>query len=59
MIHLQMEDNAKYVSESSGVVDSEVTKFVDDYFAGKLTRTLKSEDLPEDWDAKPVKVSGK
>ena len=54
-----MEDNAKYVSESSGVVDSEVTKFVDDYFAGKLTRTLKSEDLPEDWDAKPVKVSGK
>ena len=33
-----------------------VNKFADDFFAGKLTRTLKSEDIPEDWDAAAVKV---
>ena len=51
-----MEDNAKYMGEAKSVEEKEVTQFVSDFFDGKLKRTLKSEDLPEDWDAKPVKV---
>ena len=50
-----MEKNAKYISDKE-VTEKDVAAFVKDYFGGKLTRTLKSEDLPEDWDAKPVKV---
>lgn len=34
----------------------EVTEFAKDFFDGKLKRTLKSEEVPEDWDSEPVKV---
>lgn len=33
-----------------------VTKMVEKYFAGELEKTLKSEDIPENWDKEPVKV---
>ncbi len=51
-----MEKSAKYLAGKDDVVEKDVSKFVQDYFDGKLKRTLKSEDLPEDWDKNPVKV---
>ncbi len=51
-----MEKSAKFRAFKKKIVASEVSAFVKDYFDGKLTRTLKSEDVPEDWDKNPVKV---
>ena len=52
-----MEKSAKYVGDKQGeITEKALSKFVKDYFAGNLKRTLKSEDLPEDWDNEPVKV---
>merc|ERR1712020_256067 len=37
--------------------DSEaVTAFCKKYLAGELEKTMKTEDIPEDWDVAPVKV---
>merc|ERR1719170_65226 len=33
-----------------------VTTFVKKYLAGELEKTMKTEDIPEDWDSAPVKV---
>ena len=52
-----MEKSAKYVGgKKADINEKDLSKFVKDYFAGNLKRTLKSEDIPEDWDAEPVKV---
>nr|AMM62661.1 conotoxin-specific protein disulfide isomerase variant 4 [Conus bullatus] len=50
------EDLAKYKPESDSLDKSTMTKFVQDFLDGKLKTYLKSEEVPEDWDAKPVKV---
>ncbi len=51
-----MEKSAKYLSGKDSVVEKEITEFSKDFLAGKLKRTLKSAELPEDWDKEPVKV---
>nr|AQQ10870.1 disulfide isomerase [Conus miles] len=50
------EDLAKYKPESDSLDKSTIKKFVQDFLDGKLKPHLKTEDVPEDWDAKPVKV---
>nr|AXL95691.1 protein disulfide isomerase [Conus ermineus] len=50
------EDLAKYKPESDSLDKSTITKFVQDFLDGKLKPHLKSEEVPEDWDAQPVKV---
>jgi len=55
-IIFQMEKSAKYISDAK-VTKENVEKFVDDFFAGKLVKSLKSESVPDDWDKEPVKVS--
>nr|AXL95393.1 protein disulfide isomerase [Conus ermineus] len=50
------EDLAKYKPESDTLDKSTITKFVQDFLDGKLKPHLKSEEVPEDWDAQPVKV---
>merc|ERR1719238_363222 len=53
----EMDGNAKYMSAPKTAAESEaVTTFVEKYLDGELEKTLKTEDIPEDWDAAPVKV---
>ena len=52
-----MESSSKYMSDKNTAAETEaVTKMVEKYFAGELEKTLKSEDIPENWDKEPVKV---
>lgn len=46
----------KYKPESDNVDAATIKKFVEDVRAGKVKPHLMSEDVPEDWDANPVKV---
>jgi len=50
------EDMAKYKPESGALDEDNVRGFVQAYLDGKLKQHLLSEDIPEDWDAQPVKV---
>ena len=53
----QMESSSKYMSGKNTAAEVEAVKtMVEKYFAGELEKTLKSEDIPEDWDKQPVKV---
>lgn len=50
------EDMVKYKPESDSLAADDVQKFVQDTLDGKTKPHLMSEDVPEDWDAKPVKT---
>jgi protein disulfide-isomerase A1 len=53
----EMESSSKYMSGKNTAAEVEAVKtMVEKYFAGELEKTLKSEDIPEDWDKQPVKV---
>ncbi|XP_046659697.1 protein disulfide-isomerase [Homalodisca vitripennis] len=50
------EDMAKYKPADPELSADNIKSFVSDFIDGKLKQHLLSQDLPEDWDAKPVKV---
>jgi len=50
------EDMAKYKPVDGTLEEASIRSFVSDFLEGKLKQHLLSEDIPEDWDAKPVKV---
>ncbi|KAH0554399.1 protein disulfide-isomerase [Cotesia glomerata] len=50
------QDMAKYKPENSELSEENILEFVTAFFENRLKRHLLTEDLPEDWDAKPVKV---
>lgn len=49
-------DMTKYKPESSHLTTAVFEQFVQDFFDNKLKPHLLSQDVPEDWDANPVKV---
>ena len=52
-----MEGNAKYMAKQNTEVDrNEVVAFVKKYLNNELEKTLKTEEIPDDWDKEPVKV---
>ena len=58
IIHLGegVQVNEKYVPDFTELSEENLAKFAADYLAGNLQKYLKSEEIPDDWDAKPVKV---
>jgi len=50
------EDMAKYKPANAELSSDNIKSFVQDFLDGKLKQHLLSQDLPEDWDAKPVKT---
>ncbi|XP_074648551.1 protein disulfide-isomerase 2-like [Tubulanus polymorphus] len=55
LIHLG-DDMTKFKPETNELDAASIKKFVGDVESGKLKAHLMSEDVPEDWDSKPVKV---
>lgn len=50
------QDMAKYKPASNELNANTIEEFIQSFFDGKLKQHLLSEDLPEDWAAKPVKT---
>jgi len=50
------EDMSKYKPEKDEISIEALSESLDKYLDGTLKQHLLSEDLPEDWDKKPVKV---
>lgn len=51
-----MDLSTKYYPENKEISEKNIAAFVKDFMDGKIQPTLKSAELPEDWDSKPVKV---
>jgi len=49
-------DTAKYKPNVSDLTEEAMRAFIAAYKAGRVEKYLKTEDVPADWDAKPVKV---
>ena len=55
----EMESSSKFLPSGDAAKDISVSNmggFVNDYFDGKLQKSIKSAELPADWDANAVKV---
>lgn len=50
------QEMTKYKPESSEITSQILVQFVQDFFDKKVKPHLLTQDIPEDWDAKPVKV---
>jgi len=46
----------KYAPDFTEMTEENMATFAQNYLDGKLTKHLNSEEVPEDWDAQPVKV---
>lgn len=49
-------DMIKYKPESNDLTAKVIQSFVQDFFDNKLKPHLLSQEIPDDWDAKPVKT---
>lgn len=47
---------SKFKPDSNDISEEKIAEFVTSYNGGKLKPFLMSEDVPADWDSKPVKV---
>jgi len=50
------EDMAKYKPADAEISSDNIKGFVQDFLDGKLKQHLLSQEVPSDWDAKPVKT---
>jgi protein disulfide-isomerase A1 len=50
------QDMNKFKPESNEIKADVIAKFVSDFLEKKLKPHLLTQDVPEDWDAQPVKV---
>ncbi|CAF0768033.1 unnamed protein product [Brachionus calyciflorus] len=50
------QEMSKYKPESNELTSGNLQSFVQSFLDGKLKQHLLTQDVPEDWDAQPVKV---
>ena len=50
------EDMAKFKPADNSLTEANIRSFVEDFLAGSLKQHLLSEEIPDGWDAEPVKV---
>ena len=51
----EMESSSKYLAPAGQEITSSIlSTFVEDYLGGRLTKHLKTQALPADWDLHPV-----
>ncbi|KAL8565553.1 hypothetical protein ACOMHN_049529 [Nucella lapillus] len=50
------EDMTKFRPETADLETASIKKFVQDFLDGKIKPHLMTDEIPEDWDAKPVKI---
>ncbi|XP_014785437.1 protein disulfide-isomerase 2 [Octopus bimaculoides] len=50
------DEMSKYKPDTTDLTTESMTKFVQDFLDGKIKQHMMSADLPEEWDAKPVKI---
>lgn len=55
-ISLKEEGMAKFKPDKTEITTESIRTFVQDIQDGKMQPHLNSEEIPDDWDAKPVKV---
>ncbi|XP_038619877.1 protein disulfide-isomerase A2 isoform X2 [Tachyglossus aculeatus] len=53
---INVETTRKYMPQPGPVTASSVTAFCQDVLGGKIKHYLKSQEIPPDWDQRPVKV---
>ena len=56
IIHFDNRKMKKYKRSDLEIKASSIHSFVDDFLNKKVPRFYPSQELPEDWDANPVKV---
>jgi len=56
MVRVGSNEMKKYRPETDDISPEAIGDFTSRYVAGELRVYLASEDLPADWDSKPVKV---
>nr|CCQ18635.1 Protein disulfide isomerase [Sycon ciliatum] len=55
IIELAARDMKKYQPETGEITADVIAPFIEGVNDGSIKQSLKSEEIPEDWDAKPVK----
>ncbi|XP_072458015.1 protein disulfide-isomerase A2 [Notamacropus eugenii] len=53
---INMDTTKKYVPNTEEITAASVTTFCQDILSGKIKPQLRSQEIPADWDQKPVKV---
>uniref|UniRef100_G3VLI1 Protein disulfide-isomerase A2 n=2 Tax=Sarcophilus harrisii TaxID=9305 RepID=G3VLI1_SARHA len=53
---INVETTKKYVPNTGEITAASVTAFCQDVLSGKIKPHLRSQEIPADWDQKPVKV---
>lgn len=56
IIQMTEMDLVKYKPENSDLTEENIRGFIDSFLEGKVPVHYLSDDVPEDWDSKPVKV---
>lgn len=56
IVTLSKEDVQRFKQPKSDLSQEGISTFINEFFEGKLSQDLKTEDVPDNWDENPVKI---